>query len=286
MDLERLCIGERLTDAQWPGLPLGRFAPPGHEEALPVAAFQDTVFLWRDGASAATVQSRRGTQHYERGLGVVDLMALDEEASVRHDRPESPGECLLVAVPAEWREAMDPDARRGGPRALESRFDLHDGRLFMLGQALERQFLDGQSRGALYTQSLSSEIVAQVNEACGGMATAPRRTTQRLEGRHRARLLRFIEDHLAADICLDELARVVGLSRQQLVRVFKATFGLSPYQYVIHRRVVRARQLLRDTRLELVEIAMACGFSGQPHFTEAFTRRMGVSPGRWRAAQR
>src|SRR5689334_16336309 len=98
-----LCIGEPLCPPGWTGLPLGRFAPPGHDEALPVAAFQDTLFVWNDGASSARVCGETGELHYARHDGVLDLMSTDEECYIRHDKPEAPGSCLLVAFPTEMR---------------------------------------------------------------------------------------------------------------------------------------------------------------------------------------
>ena len=101
-----LCLGQRLDEPGWTGLPLGHFAPLGHETALPVAASQDTLFFWKAGASPASVRHRGNPQRYERGDRVIDFMAADEEAFIAHDRPEAPGEALVVAIPALTRPAI------------------------------------------------------------------------------------------------------------------------------------------------------------------------------------
>lgn len=91
-----------------------------------------------------------------------------------------------------------------------------------------------------------------------------------------------IERHLAEPLQLRQLAALVGLSPSGLSRAFKASFGLAPHAYVLQRRLERARQLLRGSRLPLTDVALACGFASQSHFTDAFTLRVGQPPGRYR----
>ena len=118
-----LCLGERLDEPGWTGPPLGRFAPLGHEKALPVAASQDTLFLWKTGASPASVRCRGNPQQYERGAGVIDFMAADEEAFIAHDRPEAPGEALVVALTPHARATL---AESSATTRFSSRFGFAD----------------------------------------------------------------------------------------------------------------------------------------------------------------
>lgn len=97
-----------------------------------------------------------------------------------------------------------------------------------------------------------------------------------------ARVIEFIEQRLDGEISLSDLAAVAGLSPFHFSRVFKLSTGETPYHYLSSRRLNRARQLLSKRELPLAEIALACEFSSQSHFTAAFTKFMGVSPGRFR----
>lgn len=97
-----------------------------------------------------------------------------------------------------------------------------------------------------------------------------------------SRVLDFIEAHLAEDVGLTALAEVAGLSPFHFARVFRQQTGISPYQHVIRRRVERATRLLAEGALPIAEVARLCGFSSQSHFTAAFTRATGVTPGRFR----
>jgi AraC family transcriptional regulator len=92
-----------------------------------------------------------------------------------------------------------------------------------------------------------------------------------------------VEDHLAEDIALADLAAVAQLSRFHFARAFRAETGVTPHAYVTLRRVERAKRLMMEGGAALSEVALACGFAHQAHFTTAFRRVTGSTPGRWRA---
>jgi AraC family transcriptional regulator len=74
----------------------------------------------------------------------------------------------------------------------------------------------------------------------------------------------------------------VGISPLYLARAFKSAMGQSPHQYVIARRVERAKELLRNTDMAVVDVALAVGFSSQSHLSHWFVRQVGVSPSSYR----
>jgi AraC family transcriptional regulator len=105
----------------------------------------------------------------------------------------------------------------------------------------------------------------------GGLATWQARRT-----------LAYIEANLASKMEIDDLANVVALSRSHFSRAFKHSVGLSPMEYVVVRRVERAKTIIRETKEPLAEVALACGFADQAHLNRRFRDVVGVSPGRWR----
>jgi AraC-like DNA-binding protein len=100
------------------------------------------------------------------------------------------------------------------------------------------------------------------------------------------RVIDFIEANLDRDIGLADLARVAELSPFHFSRVFKLATGASPYHFVRERRLQRSRRMLLEDNLGIAEIAIACGFASQSHMTAAFTKAMGISPGRYRCQAR
>ena len=65
---------------------------------------------------------------------------------------------------------------------------------------------------------------------------------------------------------------------------FRHTLGMAPHKWLIEQRVALSKEKLRDDRLSLASVAAECGFCDQSHFTQHFTRIVGVSPGAWRRA--
>ncbi|MEL6103592.1 MAG: AraC family transcriptional regulator [Pseudomonadota bacterium] len=96
------------------------------------------------------------------------------------------------------------------------------------------------------------------------------------------RATRFINDQLEENISFAEIASHTGIPALQLRDLFKAKFGLTPYQFVLQERISRAQDYLATTQMSLAEIAYACGFSSQSHLTNLFKQRLGVPPGTYR----
>lgn len=92
------------------------------------------------------------------------------------------------------------------------------------------------------------------------------------------RVLEFIEAYLETDIQLEDLAKIAGISTFHFCRLFKQTMHITPHQYVIRRRIERAKKLLKQSNLRIVDIALACGFANQSHFSRHFRRIVGISP--------
>ncbi|MET7744797.1 AraC family transcriptional regulator [Streptomyces sp. NPDC005385] len=94
------------------------------------------------------------------------------------------------------------------------------------------------------------------------------------------RLRELLDARLVEGIALDEAARLVHAHPAHLVRAFSGAFGIAPHQYLMSRRVDRARRLLLDGRPP-GEVAAATGFYDQSHLTRHFRRLVGVTPGRY-----
>jgi AraC family transcriptional regulator len=94
----------------------------------------------------------------------------------------------------------------------------------------------------------------------------------------------YIEAHLDDHLSLTALADIACLSPYHFSRSFKEAAGIGPRRYVIQRRLERAKTLLRKTDKPLALIAQEAGFANQAHLTSIFSREMGLTPGRFRAA--
>jgi AraC-like DNA-binding protein len=98
------------------------------------------------------------------------------------------------------------------------------------------------------------------------------------------RVIQKIEDELTEAISLNDLAKVAGLSVPHFCRAFKQSFGHPPYEFIIRRRIERAKEYLRGSDMTVTEIALSCGFSSSSHFSNTFRREAATSPLEYRAA--
>jgi AraC-like DNA-binding protein len=100
------------------------------------------------------------------------------------------------------------------------------------------------------------------------------------------RVLTYIDEHICESITLATLAQIAGLSRMYFAAQFRAATGCRPHECILRKSIERAQQLLLETSEPLVTIALAVGFQSQAHFSTVFKRFAGLSPNRWRAANR
>ncbi len=96
-----------------------------------------------------------------------------------------------------------------------------------------------------------------------------------------SRVCRYLEEHCSENVSIEEIARLVHLNPYYLIRCFRQQVGTPPHQYKKHCQLKRAKQALR-TKQSLTAIALSCGFYDQSHFTRAFKRTFGISPGQYR----
>lgn len=128
---------------------------------------------------------------------------------------------------------------------------------------------------ALLVESYASTIFAQLVRRQrysppvrkGGLAAANIR-----------RVIEHIEEEVAADISLAQLAELAGLSVPHFCRAFKQTLGTPPHAYIIRRRIDKGKEYLRHSSLAVTDIALVCGFSSSSHFSNVFRREVGTTP--------
>jgi len=92
----------------------------------------------------------------------------------------------------------------------------------------------------------------------------------------------IIERELSTPLYITDLARRCAMGPQWFTKKFRVRFGKSPAQYLVDRRVAVAAQRLVHDAADVDRVAESCGFTDRSHFTRAFTKRMGQSPGRYR----
>ncbi|MCU0496205.1 MAG: AraC family transcriptional regulator [Anaerolineae bacterium] len=94
---------------------------------------------------------------------------------------------------------------------------------------------------------------------------------------------RVLDQQYHTPLTIEDLSREVALSPYYLIRVFKRTYKQTPHQYLVQRRIAKAKELLRTTDLPITEICLAVGFESLGSFSALFRKLAGISPSAYRS---
>ena len=282
--------GLPLTDSDWSGLPMrvGHFPTAGQIEEL--TSSSDSVLLWTGGTSHVDIAYRDAegksyTKKFERRSGMIDLLPRSVKIDQVRWRNDGVGSsCVSVNFPTGSLTQLLGQGGNPLPEHLGPRFAVSDPHAADLISRLQAQVVSGNPLGSAYAQGLSLTVVSYLFASYGqnGPAAGQAPEPGRLPRLQSEALMVFVEDFLSHDIGLVDMAAVVGYSPDHFARLFRQTFRASPYQYLLSRRVERAKAMLRDPSLPIAAVAVTCGFTSQSHLNAVFKRLTGVTPGRYR----
>lgn len=179
----------------------------------------------------------------------------------------------------EWRDAFAEDFPEVDCRA--SLFETDRGRLTCAGgtAALDMML---HLIGLRFGHELAVDISEQfIHERIRAPEDAQRMPTGRRLGITDPRLeavIAAMEEALEEPLPAAELARIAGVSDRQLERLFRRALGCTPNRYYLDLRLRRARILLGQTHMPVMEVALACGFATPAHFSRAYKAHYGQAP--------
>jgi AraC family transcriptional regulator len=166
----------------------------------------------------------------------------------------------------------------GRPFKLTPEFNLEDGQLQHLLRALLAVAQEGSCEDALVGELLVNAVCVRLAKrfAIPRMNSVPCRGG--LPPARLKRVVEYIESNLDKNITLTQLARVANMSLYYFAVLFRQSTNLSPHRYILGKRVERAKELLHDPKLSVLDVSMNVGFEHQNNFARAFRRVIGVSP--------
>lgn len=248
--------------------------PPGVVE---VPGLRNTIVSIHIGPSVQISCRRGGYSH--RGMAVHgDIDIIPTGTSSVWEMKEKDTVLVLSVSP----ELLNDVSEGSGidPRAVEirNRFQVRDAQLENIGWALKDEMESGYPCGRLYVDSLAVSVATRLVHCYSSIAREPKRQNGRLPDRRLRDVLSYIEENLDQDISLHEIAAVAGLSVSHFKGLFRESVGLPAHQYLIRRRVERARTLLAEGKLSISQIAFETGFAHQSHLARHMRRVLGLSP--------
>jgi AraC family transcriptional regulator len=173
------------------------------------------------------------------------------------------------------REAGDIDVHAV---ELIPRIMLRDPLISQLCLALLAGLQSGGRFNSLYVESLTHTLVVHLLRNHAVFPQPMPMPKSRLTGPTLQRALDYIDDHLAHDLTLDEIAGLTQISAYHFARLFKQALGKPPHRYVTERRLDAAKRLLLAGGYTIADIAVKTGFADQSHLNRQFKRHFGVTP--------
>ena len=261
---------------QWKSLRVEEVAiPPGEShETTPVNHIVWTA-VGTSKLIETTADSRRS--RWQVPPGTMNLSPAGFRVS---GRASHLGTIVMVELAPRLVNAAVPS---GGRVEFRPAYGVGDPLLAQLVATLRDEAGTGTTAGGrLYVESLGITLAAHLARKYAVAAPPSRDQHRAMSASVLRRVLEYIDAYLEADIALDHLAQAAGMNVFAFVRHFKQETGLPPHQYVLRRRIERARALLADTDLSLVEVALRCGFGDQSSFTTTFRRWTRLTPGGYR----
>lgn len=229
-----------------------------------------------------------GAQLWKRGKHIPTDPFVPGSISLSHlsEQPlaylPDPFECILFHLPRAVVDEMSVRAAMYPVGDLDAVDRLIDPVLYNLGLALVPAIADPQLMGRVYFDHVAHAIWLRIASSYGrfrATSASKRRVLSRMQERIAKELL---VANLMVEPALADIADACRLPVRQFLDAFRNTVGMPPYRWLRLYRIERAKELMRQSDLTLAEVAYACGFADQSHFTRVFSAATGMTPGIWR----
>jgi AraC family transcriptional regulator len=223
---------------------------------------------------------RRGTfLSYVRHPGTMNIYA---EGVIPTVYVSTRTELIVCALKPDF-VAEIADEQEGLPKAeLQEVIGLRDEGTVGLIRLLDEEAKTGGRFGRLYAEHLVHAFTQRLL-----LKNNAREDNLPISGAPWPRLRRVLDlmrANLSVDLDLHSLAKESGYSRSHFLRMFRSTMGITPHQYLLQLRVQQAQRMIKEDSSDLVDIALACGFSSHTHMSRMFRQAFGVTPSEFRRA--
>lgn len=197
-------------------------------------------------------------------------------------------DCVGFHIPRTVMSLIEEDI--GGLRIdtlrVSAGSDINDATIYGLTQALLPSFNDPTKASSLFMDTIGLALSIHVATTYGGAPASPGIHPGGLAPWQARRAMEMIDANLDGSLSIFDIASACRLSAGYFARAFKITVGMPPHRWMLVRRNDRAMDLVRNSNLSLGEIAVACGYVDQAHFTRSFAKMIGKAPGNWRKSIR
>lgn len=249
---------------------------PYHQEG------EHTLFMSLASRPIKYLQTQDGKTH--RGLYQKGELLITPANTPLFVRWEGEENCLQIQIPTQFLRSVARETLQKNSDNLEliPTFQTRDAQLEAIATMIFTEFQQNPPGNRLYVDSLANILAVNLLRQYG--TTKPQVPIYEggLPQHQLMRVLDYIDAHLDQNLKLENLAQLLDMSQFHFSRLFKQSIGLAPHQYLIKQRVERAKQLLKQKDLSIVDIALDCGFNSHSHLSKKFRQVTGMTPKAYR----
>jgi AraC family transcriptional regulator len=267
------------TDVRWGGVAVEGYSVPAcviqrHEHV------DNFVHVVLNGSAKYEVVTGGKTLEFVSSPGTTFILP---RGTIDEVRWAGPTERIAVAIhPCLLRNAVE-GAGRGHDVELNERWNVTDRHIMAVLLAMTADLDEGSPAGKLYGESLANALAVYLLNRYSTHCYRPRQYRGGLPGYRLKRVQNFIGDNLCDELGLSQLAAIAGMSPHYFSELFRQSTGCTPHQYVLLRKIERAKQCLRNPRCSVNEAGMEAGFQNPSHFARVFRKLVGITPSRFQS---
>jgi AraC family transcriptional regulator len=271
--------GPSLTSAgrAWRGITVeGHHLPPIEfpertaNSHLIAVHFRPAKLVWFLGGHAQTKMMKRGS---------LDIVP---QGTLLGGYSKDETEFLMLALDPSLVEVVASESGVTSHVELIRKLGIRDLQIEHICMALKSELEAGCPSGRLYGDALAVALAAHLLGNYAVHVASGHSHSAGLPACRLRRVIEYINDNLTEDLTLAEIAHIAGMNPHYFSRAFKQATGTPPHRYVTNCRVEKAKALLAEDELPLVEIGLSVGFQNQSHFTTLFHKLTGVTPKAYR----
>jgi AraC family transcriptional regulator len=263
--------------AGWNGIFLGHFRTPAFEAPEVSSLFWHGLLIFPK--TEAPIQAQRTIDGKIRYEQVVegDIVITPAQVSHRSCWNAEHDFIVIAMAPDVFARAVDESAEPSNVELLPQ-FATSDKLVLQIGLALKGVLENNPKGSRLYAETMANALAVHLLQNYSAQQSILRDYSGGLSRHQLRQVIDYINDHLDQELGLAELAAIVQMSPHYFTRLFKQSTSLTPHQYVIRRRVERAKELLLNRELSIAEVAYSVGFANQSHLNRHLKRLLGVTP--------
>lgn len=197
------------------------------------------------------------------------------------------GRFMMFSILPEAIALIDPDIVNPDLVELIPTFATPqaDNLIYGIGMAMKHWLENNPGTEDIYIEHLTNALYAHLLQQYCSKKVSFKGYAGGLSSIKLKQAIEYINDNLKNKIELKNIAEELDISPYYFARLFRQSLGVSPYKYVIEQRVEKAKRLLTNTQLSLIEIAFQCGFNSQSQMTQHFRKQTGTTPRKYRDSE-